>query len=159
MQTHTSNFFNYVSSVCEHEPVSAVTHRTQKRASDPLELQLERVVRYLVRVLGTELSSSWEQYALFEPSLQSLATHTKFIDNLREPCSYIFIAYLWLNSQKYVRNWYCLKLDLLQLTLQPMTSKVPCDKQREKDLHLLSKHWGKVTAFSLFKWLHLLSSF
>lgn len=126
MQTHTSNFFNYVSSVCEHEPVSAVTHRTQKRASDPLELQLERVVRYLVRVLGTELSSSWEQYALLEPSLQSLTTHAKFIDNLREPCSYIFIAYLWLNSQKNVRNWYCLKLDLQGYT---STDPAAYDKQ------------------------------
>lgn len=38
--------------------VSAHTHRDQKRALDPLELELQAVVNYRIWVLGTELRSS-----------------------------------------------------------------------------------------------------
>lgn len=110
--THQIYFFNYGSSVC---------------VCVNLWVQLPQNPEEGVRSLGAKIrkggtlpgtgARTWTQLlpesrTCSEPSLQSLTTHTKFIDNLGEPCSWIFIACLWLNSQKSVRNWYCLKLEL-----------------------------------------------
>lgn len=59
------------SCVCVHMCAHAYKcHRGQKRTSDPLELKLQMAVVYLLRLLGTELSSLQEQVLLTsEPSL------------------------------------------------------------------------------------------
>lgn len=44
--------------VCGYMHLGAGTSRSQKRALEPLELELEQVVRHLVSVLGTEPASS-----------------------------------------------------------------------------------------------------
>jgi len=41
-----------------HAHMSVGTHRTEKRGSDPLELESQVLVNHMTRVLGTELESS-----------------------------------------------------------------------------------------------------
>lgn len=105
-------------------------HRAQKRASDPLELWLERVVCYLYGCEELNSVPPWEQYVLLEPSLQSLATHTKFIDKIyRQLRGTLFMNFHSMLMIKFSKKCKELVLPETGVTrLYTSTDPTACDK-------------------------------